>query len=82
MTADFYDGLAPYYHLIFEDWQASIDRHGPDGPPITRVFRSRYYAIPADRLLELMRDAGFENVRRVDEGFYQPVLVGTRPDAG
>lgn len=28
MTADFYDELAPYYHLIFEDWQASIDRQG------------------------------------------------------
>src|SRR5215467_5253420 len=24
----FYDQLAPYYHLIFEDWQASIDRQG------------------------------------------------------
>jgi SAM-dependent methyltransferase len=53
---------------------------GPTAPPSTRVFRSRYYAIPPQRLLELMRDAGFENVRRV-EGFYQPVLVGTKPDA-
>jgi 2-polyprenyl-3-methyl-5-hydroxy-6-metoxy-1,4-benzoquinol methylase len=28
MIQDFYDQLAPYYHLIFEDWQASIDRQG------------------------------------------------------
>ncbi len=28
MTADFYDQLAPYFHLIFEDWQASMDRQG------------------------------------------------------
>jgi SAM-dependent methyltransferase len=53
----------------------------PDAPPSARVFRSRYYAIPPDHLLELMRTAGFEKVRRV-EGFYQPVLVGTRPGAG
>jgi SAM-dependent methyltransferase len=26
MIQAFYDQLAPYYHLIFEDWQASIDR--------------------------------------------------------
>ena len=25
-TTDFYDALAPYYHLIFEDWNASIER--------------------------------------------------------
>ena len=24
----FYDELAPYYHLIFEDWQAAIERQG------------------------------------------------------
>jgi len=43
----------------------------------TSVQRSRYYAIAPARVLELMRAAGFENVRRV-EGFVQPVLVGTR----
>jgi len=25
---DFYDGLAPLYHLIFEDWDASVARQG------------------------------------------------------
>lgn len=25
---DFYDSLAPYYHLIFEDWDKSIERQG------------------------------------------------------
>ena len=25
-TADFYDKLAPFYHLIFENWQSSIAR--------------------------------------------------------
>lgn len=26
MTMDFYDQLAPFYHLIFQDWEASIAR--------------------------------------------------------
>jgi SAM-dependent methyltransferase len=45
----------------------------------TQVFRTRYYAVTVSRLAELMRAAGFERVRRIDAGYYQPVLVGTRP---
>ena len=45
----------------------------------TYVMRSRLYAISPNRLLELMRSAGFEAVTRIDNEFYQPVLVGTRP---
>lgn len=26
MTQDFYDQLAPYYHLLYPDWEASIER--------------------------------------------------------
>jgi SAM-dependent methyltransferase len=46
----------------------------------THVMRSRYYAISIERLLELMRQAGFEDVRRLDNAFYQPILVGTRTE--
>ena len=28
MTTDFYDDLAPFYHLIFEDWERAIERQG------------------------------------------------------
>ncbi|WP_432725913.1 class I SAM-dependent methyltransferase [Variovorax sp. W6] len=45
----------------------------------TRVMRSRYYAISTTRLCELMQEAGLKDVRRVDDAFFQPVLVGTRP---
>jgi hypothetical protein len=41
-------------------------------------MRSRYYAIGTDRLLDLMRRAGFSAVERLDDRFYQPVLVGDR----
>lgn len=44
----------------------------------THAMRSRYYAISTSRLCDLMREAGFRDVRRIDGVFYQPVLVGTR----
>jgi SAM-dependent methyltransferase len=45
----------------------------------THVFRSRYYAVTTDKLLELMKQAGFEKIERLDNMFYQPVLIGTKP---
>jgi SAM-dependent methyltransferase len=45
----------------------------------TDVMRTRFYAIGTDRLLELMREAGFVATERLDGRFYQPVLVGSRP---
>ena len=44
----------------------------------THVMRSRYYAIGIDRLRCLITDAGFADVQRLDDRFFQPVLVGTR----
>jgi len=49
------------------------------GRATTHAMRSRYYAVSTDRLCKLLREAGFENVKRLDGMFYQPVLVGTRP---
>ena len=43
------------------------------------VLKTSYLAIPVERMATLMRTAGFENVRRVDGRFFQPVLIGTRP---
>ena len=45
---------------------------------VTHAMRSRYYAVSTSRLCELMEEAGFQEVRRIDGVFYQPVLVGTR----
>jgi SAM-dependent methyltransferase len=45
---------------------------------VTHVMRTRYNAIGTDRMLELMREAGFYSSERVDGCFYQPVLVGDR----
>ena len=52
------------------------DRGGSDCT--ARVMRSRYYAVGTDKLMELMRQAGFVQVERIDGRFYQPVLLGRR----
>jgi len=44
----------------------------------THTMRSRYYAVSIEKLLALMREAGFQRVAELDDAFYQPVLVGTK----
>lgn len=45
----------------------------------TFAFRSTYYVVSISRLIALMTEAGFENVRRFDDHFVQPLIVGTKP---
>ncbi len=47
----------------------------------THVMRSTYYAISISELMKMMGHAGFEKVRRVDDVYFQPALVGVRPTA-
>lgn len=54
------------------------DRGGPSC--VTRVMRSQYYAVGTDKLLALLRQAGFVGVERLDGRFYQPVLLGRKPE--
>ncbi|HVO96194.1 MAG TPA: class I SAM-dependent methyltransferase [Terriglobales bacterium] len=44
----------------------------------THALRTRYYAISPTRVVALMKQAGFAEVKRWDDVFYQPVLVGTK----
>jgi len=44
----------------------------------TQVMRSRYYAISPNKVLTLMEEAGFAAVNRLDDVFYQPVVIGTK----
>lgn len=54
------------------------DRGGPECT--THVMHSTYYAVGIQRLKELMSQAGFEGVRRLDDRFFQPMLIGTKKD--
>lgn len=38
MTEAFYDGLAPYYHLLYPDWDASIARQGRELAVVLEEF--------------------------------------------
>lgn len=44
----------------------------------THAFRSKYYSIGVPSLMELMQQAGFHDVRRLDGRFFQPMIVGTK----
>ncbi len=45
----------------------------------THVMRSSFYALRPARMMDLFREAGFKNVERIDDVFFQPVIVGTKP---
>jgi ubiquinone/menaquinone biosynthesis C-methylase UbiE len=62
----------PRYDLAFE-----ITPVGSAEDSAT-ILKSSYLAIPVAQVAELMTGVGFQGVRRVDDRFFQPVLVGTR----
>lgn len=74
--------------LLFQVWDFDGDQYDvsfffvaedlASGAVSTQLLRSRYHAVSTGRLCELMVEAGFDAVRRIDGAFYQPVLVGTR----
>ena len=61
----------PRYDLSFEFTPADA----ADAEAI--VLKTSYLAIPVEQVAAVMRAVGFENVRRVDGRFFQPVLVGS-----
>lgn len=44
----------------------------------TYVMRSTYYAVGTNKLVSLMTEAGFADVRKLDGGFFQPMIIGRR----
>ena len=47
-------------------------------PCLTHVLRSSYYAVSIEHLIRLMVSVGFEQVQRIDDVFFQPVIAGRR----
>lgn len=77
--------------LIFQVWDFEGDQYDfsmyfveedkQSGVVETHVMRSRYYAISPNHLLELLGQAGFEKVKRLDYHISHPAtLVGTKKD--
>jgi SAM-dependent methyltransferase len=71
-----WDFEGDYYDLSFFIVEESLSTHDTK----THLMRSRYYAMTIQKIEELMCEAGFQKVRRIDDAFYQPVLVGTRAE--
>jgi SAM-dependent methyltransferase len=61
------------------DLRIYLTSESPKGVCQTQVLQSRYYAVSIDRLLSLMKQAGFVAVERRDQAFFQPVVMGQRP---
>jgi 2-polyprenyl-3-methyl-5-hydroxy-6-metoxy-1,4-benzoquinol methylase len=57
-----------------------VEDHG-ESDCRTHAFRCTYYAVGIPKLMDLMSKAGFGDVRRVDDRFFQPVITGTRQAA-
>jgi len=68
-----WDPRPPTYDLTFYFVE---DRGEPVCP--THTFRSTYYAVTISSLIKLMRRAGFVDVRRLDDRFFQPMIIGTK----
>ncbi|MBN1219172.1 MAG: class I SAM-dependent methyltransferase [Anaerolineae bacterium] len=74
-------------YLIFQVWEFEgliydlsmyfvEDRGGTDC--VSRVMRSKYYAVGTDKLVMLMAKAGFAQVERLENRLHQPVVIGRR----
>jgi SAM-dependent methyltransferase len=76
-------------YLLFQVWDFAADRYDLTFFVVeedlqtrhvqTHVLHSTYYAISIGKLRELLCEAGFTHVRRLDDVFYQPVLIGSKP---
>ena len=66
------------FHGLIYDLALYIVEDRGDANPITRVMRSQYYAVSVDKLMTLLREAGFQNVQRLDGRLFQPLIIGTK----
>jgi len=75
-------------YLVFQVWEFNgliydvamyfvEDKGGEDC--VTHVMRSRYYAVGISSLMDLLSQAGFVDIARIDERFFQPVIAAGKP---
>ncbi len=56
-----------------------VIRHPVGEKPVVISAQATYYAVSIGTLANLMAQAGFAGVERIDDAFYQPILMGRRP---
>ncbi len=66
------------FHGLIYDLALYIVEDRGDANPATRVMRSQYYAVSVDKLMMLLRKAGFQKVQRLDDRLFQPLIIGTK----
>jgi hypothetical protein len=44
----------------------------------THIMRSKYYAVSIPSLMKMMRYSGFDDIIRLDDRFFQPIIVGRK----
>jgi SAM-dependent methyltransferase len=75
-------------YLVFQVWEFNgliydvamyfvEDKGGEDC--VTHVMRSRYYAVGISSLMDLLSQAGFVDIQRLDGRFFQPVIAAGKP---
>jgi len=75
-----------YFVFQVRDWEgAEYDvtmyfvREARTGEPAhVTSGKSRYYPIEIDQMISLLRGVGFENIDRIDDAIYKPLVVGRR----
>jgi len=74
-------------YILFQIWDFSGDIYDQSLYLITddgedkaeaRVFNTKSYAITIPKVISLMKEAGFAEVKQSESGFYQPVVIGTK----
>jgi SAM-dependent methyltransferase len=65
MTDSFYDALAPYYHLIYADWEASSKRQSQ----ALAVVLSEFGIRPGDRILDAAAGIGTQALGLAAAGY-------------
>jgi SAM-dependent methyltransferase len=64
-TADFYDDLAPFYHLIYEDWEQAITQQGAD---LARLLQ-RQGVNPQQEVLDATCGIGTQTIGLLQHGY-------------
>lgn len=75
-TSDFYDTLAPYYHLIYPDWEASIGRQSR---ALDAIIRSTHGLQPHS-ILDASCGIGTQSIGLAQLG-YEVIASGLSPSA-